>query len=121
MKRYHSGLVAEYDQLLARRERELCALLRAREEQAVGAARDDISDFKDVATRESQVVVDEVQAEHAAHELEQVLAARRRLQELNYGMCQDCGAPIDLRRLSAMPAASHCVSCQYMREHQPYS
>jgi len=118
MKTYHSGLAAEYDQLLARRELELCAVLRAREEQAVGAARDDVSDFKDLATRESQVAVDEVQLEHAAHELEQVLAARRRLQELNYGLCQDCGEPIDLRRLSAMPATPYCASCQSRQENQ---
>lgn len=99
MKTYHKGLAAEYDQLLARRELELCALLRAREEQAGGAARDDVADFKDLATRESQVAVDEVQAEHAALELERVLAARRRLQELNYGLCQRCGSVLALTRL----------------------
>ncbi|HSV82102.1 MAG TPA: TraR/DksA family transcriptional regulator, partial [Ramlibacter sp.] len=80
------------------------------------AAHDDVSDFKDLATRESEEAVDEVQAEHAAHELEQVLAARRRLQELTYGLCLDCGEPIDLRRLSAMPATPYCASCQSAHE-----
>jgi DnaK suppressor protein len=119
MKTFHSGLAAEYDQLLARRELELCAVLRARDEQAVSAAHGDVSDFKDQATRQSEVAVDEVQAEHAAHELEQVLAARRRLQEHTYGLCQDCGEPIDLRRLSAMPATPYCASCQSAHEHPP--
>lgn len=118
MKTYHDGLAAEYDQLLAQRELELCAVLRAREEQAMAADPDGVSDFKDLATRESQEAVDEVQAEHAALELEQVLAARRRLLELSYGLCQDCGEPIDLRRLSAMPATPYCTSCQSRHESQ---
>ena len=117
MKEFHSGLTAEYDQLLSRRELELCAVLRAREEQSTNAAHDDVSDFKDLATRQSEEAVDEFQAEHAAHELEQVLAARRRLQELTYGLCLDCGEPIDLRRLSAMPATPYCASCQSAHEH----
>lgn len=117
MKIYHSGLAAEYDQLLAQRELELCAVLRAREEQAISTSHENVSDFKDLANRESQESVDEVQAEHAAHELEQVLAARRRLRDLNYGLCQDCGEPIDLRRLSAMPATPYCTSCQSRHEN----
>jgi isopentenyldiphosphate isomerase len=48
MKAFHSGLAAKYDQLLAQRELELCAVLRAREEQSTNAAPDDVSDFKDL-------------------------------------------------------------------------
>jgi DnaK suppressor protein len=118
MKTYHSGLAAEYDQLLAHRELELCAVLRARDERAMSAGHDGVSDFKDLANRESQETVDEVQAEHSALELEQVIAARRRIQELSYGLCQDCGEPIDLRRLSAMPATPYCTSCQSQHENQ---
>ena len=66
MKAFHSGLTAEYDQLLAQRELELCAVLREREEQSTNAAHDDVSDFKDLATRESEEVVDEFQAVLAA-------------------------------------------------------
>lgn len=118
MKTYHSGLAAEYDQLLSQRELELCAVLRAREERKTGAGHDEVSDFKDLADRESQDIVDEVQAEHAALELEQVIAARRRIQQLSYGLCQDCGEPIDLRRLSAMPVTRYCTSCQSRHENQ---
>ena len=116
MKAFHNALATEFDKRLAQRELELCAVLRSRGEQSINP-HDDVSDFKDLATRESEVAVDEIQAEHAAHELEQVLAARRRLQELTYGLCQDCGEPIDLRRLSAMPATPYCASCQSAHEH----
>jgi len=119
MNTYHSGLAAEFDQLLARREQELCAVLHARESQAEAAgSRSEVNDFKDIAIEDTLAVVDEVQAENAAHELEQVLAARRRLQDHRYGECLDCGEPIDLRRLSAMPATPYCTGCQAVHEQE---
>ena len=101
--------------LLAQREAELCAILRAGngvngrigETQAA-----EVSDFKDAASRESMAIVDDVQADHAAMELEQVLAARRRIQEHSYGKCLECGDAIALGRLSAMPATPYCAVCQ---------
>jgi len=38
------------------------------------------------------------------------------LQEGRYGLCEDCGAEIDLERLSVAPYASRCVACQTRRE-----
>jgi DnaK suppressor protein len=119
MNIYHSELADEFDQLLAKREQELCAVLHAREAQAEsGEARAEVNDFKDIAIEDSLAVVDEVQAENAAHELEQVLAARRRLHDHRYGECLDCGEPIDLRRLSAMPATAYCTGCQAVHEQE---
>jgi DnaK suppressor protein len=119
MRTYESSLAGEFEHLLAQRERELCDILHAREavrEWGGGAA--EISDFKDIAGGDTQAAVDEVQAELAAHELEQVLAARRRLQDRRYGECVDCGEPIDLRRLCALPATPYCTSCQEAHEHE---
>ena len=117
MNRDDSKRAADFDRVLVQREQELCALLGAREAQIdpAGAALE-VSDFKDLAAQESLAVVDEAQAEHAAHELEQVLAARRRLLDHSYGFCLDCGQAIDWRRLAAMPATSCCTSCQSARE-----
>lgn len=116
MNTFHAGLTTEYDERLARREQELCAMLRTREEQSMSASQDETPDFKDLATRDLEQGLDEVQAEQAAIELEEVLAARRRLKEFSYGLCQDCGTPIDLRRLSVMPATRYCTACQSRHE-----
>lgn len=105
--------------VLAQREAELRALLRstldANSEDA--GAEDGVSDFKDIAAGQSRDVVDEAQADHAAIELEQVLAALHRIDDGSYGQCLDCGEPIDERRLTAMPAAAYCVACQAVHEH----
>jgi DnaK suppressor protein len=34
----------------------------------------------------------------------------------DYGICENCGASIHPKRLEAVPWATHCVSCQSMRE-----
>lgn len=121
MKTFDIGLSHDFDQVLFLRERELCALLDAREHGLAASDQHDQIDFKDLANEQSLAAVDESQAEQAALELEQVLAARRRLHDHTYGFCLDCGESIDLDRLSAMPASSYCTACQTGHERNPAS
>jgi DnaK suppressor protein len=114
MDSYAPSHSERFSQLLAQREVELRAILRATgdlAEQSASAGRE-VSDFKDVAATEILAGVDEAHAEHAAIELEQVLAARRRLEDGSYGYCIQCGQAIDLRRLTVLPATPYCVACQ---------
>jgi DnaK suppressor protein len=120
MDTYTRNLAPRFAQLLAQREAELRATLRPTGEvavQAPDAPGRDVIDFKDMAVEEIQTVVDEAKADHAVAELELVLAARRRLADQSYGECLDCGEPIDLRRLVAMPATPFCTACQGIHEH----
>lgn len=120
MDTYTRTLAPRFAQLLAQREAELRAILRPTGEVAVqgpGAQEREVLDFKDIAVEETQSVVDEAKADHALEELELVLAARRRLADQSYGECLDCGEPIDLRRLLAMPATPYCTACQDIHEH----
>lgn len=114
-----TSLGARFHPILAQRETELHALLRsalaARSESPAG--QDGVSDFKDIAAEQSRDVVDEAHTDQAALELEQVLAALQRVDDGSYGECMDCGAAIDERRLTAMPAAAYCVACQAVHEH----
>ena len=121
MDTYTDTLAPRFAQLLARREAELSALLAASDtvEERVQAQQHDVVDFKDVAAGETLATVEQAQAEHAAHELEQVLAARHRLDDHSFGQCRDCGEPIDLRRLLAMPATPFCTACQAIHERSP--
>ena len=123
MTKFHPRLTTTFDDLLAERERALCAVLASRDAalHADAGERGEVTDFKDAATDESMTTVDAAQAEHAALELEQVLAARQRLRDHKYGLCLDCGEPIALERLRAMPAAAYCASCQSARERREAS
>lgn len=109
-------LTRELAGVLRRREAELRELLRL----AMAAAQSppDLADFKDVAAEETRAVVDEVALSHAAAELEQVVAALRRVEDGSYGECQDCGETIDERRLRALPATPFCTACQALQERR---
>lgn len=49
-------------------------------------------------------------------ELEAIEAALQRLENGNYGQCENCGLPIEPRRLEIMPETPLCRNCQSQRE-----
>lgn len=121
MDTYDSSLAPRFSQFLAQREAELRAVLRANDhlpDEVSGVELGEVVDFKDVAAEQSLATVAEAKVEHAAHELELVLAARRRLDDCSYGRCLDCSEAIDLRRLTALPATPYCTACQAIHEHE---
>ena len=127
MKTYDSSQAPRFRLLLTQREAELRAVLRAAgslSDEATESESHDVTDFKDVATEQSLATVADAKVDHAAHELEQVLAALRRLDDAThgespgYGHCLDCGEAIDVRRLAALPATPYCTTCQSIHEHE---
>jgi DnaK suppressor protein len=116
MDTFDESMAPRWRELLKRREQQLRAMLQEPGEQEPGGH--EVLDFKDIANEESLAAVDEMQAEHAARELKQVLAALARLDSHGYGLCQACGEPIDLQRLAAMPATPLCIACQTRQEQE---
>jgi RNA polymerase-binding transcription factor DksA len=49
-------------------------------------------------------------------EVRDIVAAEQRLATGRYGVCIDCGEPIDYKRLEAYPTAKRCITCQQRRE-----
>jgi DnaK suppressor protein len=49
--------------------------------------------------------------------LREVEDALNRLERGTYGICEDCGATIKLKRLKVLPFTTCCVRCQERREH----
>ncbi|WP_448593283.1 TraR/DksA family transcriptional regulator [Thermoflexus hugenholtzii] len=70
---------------------------------------DDATDVMDQATRVTL-------RRHLEVRLREVEAALRRMEEGTYGICQDCGRPIEVARLKALPFAAFCLECQARRE-----
>ncbi|MCC6858319.1 MAG: TraR/DksA family transcriptional regulator [Bryobacterales bacterium] len=46
------------------------------------------------------------------HKLKLIDAALERMKRGSFGLCQECGEPIPVRRLKAIPWACYCVPCQ---------
>ena len=118
---FNAGMESFFTKRLVRREAELRHVLHAANElmhQANEAGPRGVVDLKETAANQSLARVDEAKAEHAVCELEDVLAARRRLADRSYGQCADCGEAIDLGRLMALVATPSCTACQAIREHR---
>ena len=106
----------EFAQRLAQRQAELRALLQSSLELPDGDDVPEVLDFKDVAAQDTRAKVDEVALAHATAELAQIVQALRRLDDGSYGLCEDCGEPVDTRRLRALPATPYCTACQAIHE-----
>ena len=115
MNTYDSSMAPRLQELLVRSEADLRATLDAVTHRESNGDHD-VTDFKDLAAEESRQAVDAVQEEHVVHELAQVLAARRRLDQHGYGTCLECGAAIELERLLALPSTAYCLACQTRHE-----
>jgi len=115
MQHYDKSFAGHFGKLLAAREAELRAALDTGNKKELAddqPGNGEVRDFKDLAEREleyDRAAMDEARTET---ELSQVLAARRRLKDGSFGQCVECGKPMDLLRLEAMPAAAFCVPCQ---------
>jgi DnaK suppressor protein len=69
------------------------------------------ADFEDQATDlENQEALEAIENSEV-NEIHQIQEALRRISEGTYGICAQCGADIDPKRLKALPTASRCVSC----------
>lgn len=53
------------------------------------------------------------------HELDEIDAARARLEAGSFGVCEHCAKPIPVARLRAMPTARYCLDCQQQQLPPP--
>jgi DnaK suppressor protein len=113
---------------------ELSGLLERRAEelhQAVDRARNDIAapgggasgwaevrDSGEEGDARMMATLDLSQLQRLEVELSQVLAARQRMREGVYGVCEDCDQPIPFERLKILPETRYCVRDEERRERE---
>jgi DnaK suppressor protein len=104
---------------LRERADELALELAAVAPTEAAAGAHEVGDLKDQAASEAEEQVVDAGAERDLAELRAVTAALQRLDDGRYGLCVDCGEPIDAGRLRAQPAAPRCIACQRSAELHP--
>ncbi len=78
----------------------------------------DIGDFYDLATEERERELELLLGDRERSRLRQINEAFQRLEEGTYGICEECGEPINPKRLRIVPFARTCVDCQHEKEHE---
>ncbi len=72
----------------------------------------------DAATDVTMAEYDQTMLRTLEEELHEVEAALDRLERGSYGLCVDCGQPIEIERLEAIPWAARCLADQERFERE---
>lgn len=109
----------ELQDLLARREVQLREEVQAMKGATTPPAevpRQEAEEAAETAGERVLSALDHVQLLRDQEELAAIAAARGRMRDGRYGLCSECGEPIPLARLRAMPTARLCLRHQAERE-----
>jgi len=93
---------------LAARASELEGLIRNREAAAIETSADALDQIQHAVERE--LALGTLARESSG--LRETRAALRRIDGGSFGICMDCAEEINLKRLTAVPWAARCISCQ---------
>lgn len=75
-----------------------------------------VADPGDASVADMLVDLDANLVDRQVNEMREVEATLKRLADLDYGDCIDCGGEIGFERLMAYPTAQRCVRCQSLHE-----
>lgn len=108
------------EQRLRERRKELLAeiheeLMRTDEERYVDLA-GRVHDIGEESVADLLLDVNLAVIDNQINEVRDIEAALERVQTGTYGICTDCGGPIDFERLQAWPTAKRCLPCQQRYE-----
>jgi DnaK suppressor protein len=110
LKRVEERLRKRRQELLAAISGELTEL-RLTNDRLVG-------DMADLAVEEDYGQVNANLAEVASEELRLIDRALEKMAAGTYGICEDCGKPIPMARLEALPFAVQCLKCRREAERE---
>jgi DnaK suppressor protein len=106
----------KYRRLLQEKKASLLAELaksRNAEEETTEESTQDIAD-KAVSSYTREFLYSFNDTERST--LQQIDQALSRIVDGSYGLCLNCGSPMNEKRLTAIPWSRHCVECQELAE-----
>ncbi|MDK2955160.1 MAG: DnaK suppressor protein [Desulfovibrionales bacterium] len=77
------------------------------------------ADEVEYATRMAEHSLNVMLRERESAQVNQIRKALKRLDSLDFGVCEECGDDIGLARLKAQPTSRLCVDCQAALESRP--
>jgi DnaK suppressor protein len=106
----------EIKEILAEMKHEILKNLEERIKSNDISDQREIGDIFDDADLEQSREFNLLLSTRERQKLEQIESALSRMENGEYGYCEDCGENIPVGRLKAMPFATLCVKCKSERE-----
>ena len=107
-----------FEPLLDAKEAELTAEIARFEENAKSARTAEVEDVMDVVVSAEAKETAAFETSLASDILVADRAAKGRIASGEYGVCADCGKPIEEKRLEAVPWALYCLKDQEKHDRQ---
>ncbi len=106
--------------LLLRKRNEVVEGLEARMGRRLvpetGQKIDSAMDSADLSSQDMDQGIDYSLLEMKYEQYKDIADAFRKLQNKTYGLCEECGEEIDIKRLQVNPLARYCISCKTKKE-----
>jgi len=77
---------------------------------------DSAMDSADMSSQDMDQGIDSSLLEMKYEQYKDIADAFRKLQNKTFGLCEECGAEIDIKRLQVNPLARYCISCKTKKE-----
>jgi DnaK suppressor protein len=77
---------------------------------------DSAMDSADMSSQDTDQGIDYSLLEMKYEQYKDIADAFRKLQNKTFGLCEECGEEIDIKRLQVNPLARYCISCKTKKE-----
>jgi len=113
--------IARFKQILEERRVHITELVKQTREQGIGFDREDLPDEVDLATTESGQAMNLMLRDRERVLLRKIEKSLEKIDQGEYGLCENCGDPIELKRLEARPVTDLCILCKEEQEQMERS
>jgi len=84
--------------------------------QEAGQKIDSAMDSADMSSQDMDQGIDSSLLEMKYEQYKDIADAFRKLQNKTFGLCEECGEEIDIKRLQVNPLARYCIACKMKKE-----
>lgn len=106
----------KFKELLGKRREEILKSVEAIREKGMGFSLDDLPDEVDLASSESDQSMSLRLRDREQVLLKKVEKALVKIDDGTYGVCDNCGEDIGMKRLEARPVTELCIRCKEEQE-----
>ena len=105
-----------FQKLLQERKKALMSNFDDVKEQGIGVSTEDLADEVDLASSESDQAMNLRLRDRELFLLKKIDRTLQKITEGNFGICEECGEDISIKRLEARPVTDLCIRCKEQQE-----
>lgn len=111
-------MLEKFKVILEERKRELVASADSLREEGLGVGPEELADEVDQASSEAGQSLNLRLRDREVVLFKKIEKALRKIEEGDFGVCEECGEDIGVKRLEARPVADLCVRCKEEQERR---